>query len=187
MYLKNLFFIGMIGIFSGFSFAKTDKSNLPLHEKKIISHSKFSNSDSKQVFYFECDDFVSDALTKYTIELINRKFLNKLNCTKEFVHNIHDSKVIDTIFTFSNPDNVIQIYRTKQVELIFSFDVTDPVFELSGNVKPGMTKEDFSRKFLIKDPFKDKVQIINSEGNMGFLFYFEGNRLKRINSYLYID
>jgi hypothetical protein len=100
---------------------------------------------------------------------------------------MHDTTVTDTVYTFSNQANQIQIYRANQNDFIFTFNVTDSVFMLTGNIKPGMQKDDFMQKFHLMNMTNNKVKIFNSEGNMGFVFYFERNKLKRINSYLYID
>jgi hypothetical protein len=148
---------------------------------------KYSFLNSKDETCLECEDFISNALNKYTIPTINKEFQHFLTCSRESVVNRHDSSVIDTVYTFSNPSNKIQIYRANQQDFIFVFDVTDSVFNLSGNVRPGMKKEAFLQKFHLTGIVNDKVKIFNSEGSMGFVFYFTNNRLKRINSYLYLD
>ena len=150
-------------------------------------NSSFSYTDSSLVDNYVSEDFVSNALNNYTIAVINKKYLNILHCSKEAVVNRHDASVTDTIYTFSNAENKIQIYRAKENDFIFTFEVKDSIFNLSGNIKPGITKETFSRKFKINEDIDNKVQIFNSEGTMRFMFYFENNRLKRINSYLYLD
>jgi hypothetical protein len=103
------------------------------------------------------------------------------------VINKYNSSVIDTIYTFSNNENKILIYRAKQNDFIFIFDVTDSKLKLTGNIKPGMTKDLFSQKFHITEKINNKVQIANSQGTVRFMFYFENNMLKRINSFLYLD
>ena len=169
------------------SFVKLDKPLTTIEEERILFHSRYSFTDSSLVANFECEDFVSDALNDYTIAFLNKAYLSILNCSRESVVNRHDSAIIDTIYTFSNHKNKIQIYRAKQDEFIFTFNVTDSTFKLTGNVKPGMSKEAFAKKFQITEPLNSKVQLFNSEGNMRFMFYFENNRLQRINSYLYLD
>jgi len=187
MNLKNLIFIFIILVVTNCNSKKLDKSSASVDEDTMLFHSNFSFTDSSEVANFECEDFVSDALNNYTIAIINKEFKGILNCSKESVVNRHDSAVIDTIYTFSNAENKIQIYRAKENDFIFTFDVTDSIFKLTGNIKPGMTKENFIRKFNITETVNNKVQIANSEGSMRLMFYFENNRLKRINSYLYLD
>jgi len=183
--MKNLFLIFLILKLTSCNHAKLGESTIDVNEDTTLFHSKFSNSDEGASF--ECDSFASNALNKYTVAIINQKFSSILNYSKESVVNRHDSAVTDTIYTFSKPENIIQIYRAKHDDFIFTFDVTDSLFKLKGNVRTGMTKENFSRKFRITKTIKNKVQIVNSDGTSKFMFYFENNRLKRINSYLYLD
>jgi hypothetical protein len=185
MRLKNLFFIVILVMLTSFNFIKSDQPlSSSLGEDIIQFHSKFLFSDSGNVTYFECEDFASDALDNYSIA---RAPLSFLHCAKELVVNMHDAAVVDTIYTYSNPENRIQIYRAAQRDFIFTFEVTDPLFKLRGDIKPGMTKDLFSRKFHITEPINNNVQIANLEGSMRFMFYFENNKLKRIDSYLYLD
>jgi hypothetical protein len=185
--LRNVFFIVVILGLISCNFLKLHKSSKSIDESNILFHSKYLHTDSSGFAFFVCEDFVSDALNDYTISSINKKYLNVLKCSTESVKNSYDHAVVDTIYTFSNSGNKIQIYRAKQNDFIFTFNVTDPIFKLTGNIKPGMTKEVFSRNFDITVPINNKVQIVNSEGSMRLMFYFENNILKRINSYLYLD
>jgi len=185
--LKNVFLIFIILALTSCNFLKFNKSSGPVDESTIQFHSKSSFADSKEVACFESEDFVATALNHYSIELFNKKFFSILNCSEESIVNRHDLTVIDTIYTFSNHKNKIQIYRAKHKDFIFLFDVTDKIFKLDGNIKPGMTKKDFFRKFLINEPKTDKVQITNSEGSIKFMFYFKNNKLKRIISQVFLD
>jgi hypothetical protein len=185
--LKNLFFIVIIFVMTSCNSLKLDKSVTSVDKDTAEFNSKFSHTGPDRVSYFVSEDFVADALNDYTIAMINKEFSSVLKCSKESVVNRHDPAVIDTIYTFSNPQNKIQIYRANQDEFIITFDVTDSLFNLAGNIKPGITKDVFSRKFNITEPVNSKVQIANSESSMKFMFYFENERLKRINSYLYLD
>jgi hypothetical protein len=187
MYLKKIFYLSVILVLASCSFIKHGKSSASVDEGTILFRSKFLFTDANQVAHFECDDFVSDALNNYTIAKINKEFIGFLDYAKEPVVNKYDPAVTDAIYTYSNAYNKIQIYRAKQNDFIFTFDVTDSRFLLKGNIKPGMTKDDFSRIFHITEIVKNKVQIINSEATSWFMFYFDNNRLKRINSYLYLD
>jgi hypothetical protein len=130
---------------------------------------------------------VSNALNNYTITSINNNFTSNLKCSKEPVSNNNIDEEIDTIYTFSDKKNIIQIYRAKQREFMYSFDVTDSKFYLRGNIKTGTSKDDFSRKFKMRANIDNIIEIANSEGNMNFQFYFKNNVLRRINSSLYLD
>lgn len=160
---------------------------MPVNKGTIIYNSNFLFSDSDTIASFECENFVSNALNNYTIATISNEYVEILNCFTEPIKNSHDSEVVDTIYTFSNPDNIIQIYRSNHADFIFTFDVTDSLFMLTGNIGPGMTKDLFFQKFHITKISNDNVQILNSEGSVSFMFSFQNNRLKRINSYSYLD
>jgi len=187
MKLSNLFFIIAILTITSCNTVKNGKSSSPVDDDKTIFHSKFVLKDTNHVALFVSEEFVPDALNNYTIAKINKNFLSLLNCSKEPITNKYNTSIIDTIYTFSNSKNKIQFYRSKQKDFIVTFDVTDEKFNLTGNIKPGMTKDIFSRKFQITEAINNKVQVSNSEGTMRFMFYFENNSLKRINTYLYLD
>jgi len=185
--MKNILFITLIAVLTSCHAIKHGESSTSVNEDKILFHSKFLFTDSSKIAHFECEGFVTDALNKYTIAAINKEFLSFLTCSKKSVTNKYNSSVIDTIYTFSNPGNKILIYRAKQNDFIFIFDVTDPKLKLAGDIKPGMNKDIFARKFNITEKINNKVQIVNSEGTIRFMFYFENNMLKQINSFLYLD
>ena len=166
---------------------KSTKSAVPVFDDKILFHSKFLFTDSSQIAHFECNNFATEALSNYTFFLINKNYVGFLNRSKKPIQNEYNQAVIDTIYTFNNSKNRIQIYRAVHRDFIFIFDVTDPIFSLKGNVRPGMTKELFLRKFQITENIPNKAQIGNKDGTQKFNFYFENNKLKRINSYLYLD
>jgi hypothetical protein len=107
---------------------------------------------------------------------------------KEPVVNIHDSSIVDTIYTFSAPDNIIQIYRAKHADFIVTFEATDSRLNLAGDIKPGMSKGAFLKKFCIEHTLCDKFVICDSERTMIFLFLFDKRyKLKRISCNLYLD
>jgi hypothetical protein len=187
MITKKLYFIIIILVLTSCNFLKNGAPFTPNDEDKIVFKSKNTFTDSSQVTSFECEEFVSKALSNYNIEIITKIFIF-LDRTKEPVINMHEgSSYIDTVYTFSNSNNKIQVYRAKNTDFIITFDVTDPKFSLSGNVNTGITKEFFIRKFQTMKSISDNVQVSNSNGRMKFHFYFENNRLKRIKSDFYIN
>lgn len=147
----------------------------------------FLRIDSNRAACYESKDFAPVALEKYTIADITKRFMNRLACTKNPVINTHNRAIMDTVYTFSNSGNKIRFYRARQKDFIFIFDVTDPDFKLTGDIRPGMRKDLFFRKFQIRENTSNRVQIANISGTMRFNFYFQNNLLKRINCYLYLD
>jgi hypothetical protein len=187
MNLKTLFFLTFIIACISCNTIKHGKSPMVDKENAMQFPTKYSFTDSMNIANFESELFASDALNKYSINSINKEFLNYLSCTKTAIANKYNVAIVDTIYTYSNSKNRIQIYRAKENDFIVTFDVSDSIYKLSGNVKPGISKDFFVKKFKITKPINSKVQISNNEGTMRFMFYFENNSIKRISSYLYLD
>jgi hypothetical protein len=162
--------------------------SLATSSEKAVSFQAYSLCDtSVKIPFFECNNFVDNALNKYTIEVLGNKEFKFLKQSKRTVTNIHQIELRDTIYTFSDKANKIQIYRAKHVDIIYEFDVTDTKCKLLGNVGTGMTKAEFSNKFNILKPVKNKIKIGNSNGTQAFTFYFNNNKIQRINALLYMD
>ena len=185
--MKNLLYLCVFLLLPGFTFIKHHKSELPTAIGQLRDRQELSHKDSAKVTFVECDKFMDVALDRYTIAAINRSFSGILHCDKEPVVNCYDSGVTDTIYTFSDAGNIIRIYRAKQDDFVFTFDVTDPVFKLAGNISTGMSKTAILRKFNLTGAIKNELQIVNAMGSMNFTFYFENNILTRINSSLYLN
>lgn len=172
--------------FTGCNILRNDISTVNTNNDKILFHSKNYFTDSSKVTFIECNEFVSNALSRYNIAIIT-KIYPMFDCTIEPVINSHDSSFIDTVYTFSDSKNKIQIYRARHKDFVITFDVTNSKFGLRSNVKVGITKKLFIRKFQIKKSISNEVQVVNSDSSMKFIFYFENNRLIRIKSDLYLD
>ncbi len=163
-----------------------NKSDKLTSEDNLSYNTKFIDINSNNAASYECENFVSNALDNYSIASIRQNY-QFLKCTKEPKINIHNPAIIDTIYTFSDNKNIIQIYRTQDKDFTFILDVSNPKFKFPGNIKPSMSKDDFSRKFNITELIDKKVQLTNSNGNATYLFYFKRNKLKRISANLYLD
>ena len=140
-----------------------------------------------EIQYIKNNDFISNALNDYEINSITKKYRKVLKCIKNPVVNIHNPSIIDTIYVFSDSKNKIEIYRALHADLIFTFDVSDSKYELSNNIKPGITKDIFIENMKIKTAINDTVRIGHTEGMQYFTFYFKKAKLKRIEFYTYID
>jgi len=186
MQFKTIIIIGITLIASGCSIIKPGQSLGPFDESHALFHPNYLFTDANQTAYFVSDKFVNGALTDYTIENLKKKY-HFLTLYRKSVTNTHDPAVIDTIYTFSDTKNKIEIYRAKHRDFVFTFDVTNSRFSLPGNIKPHMRKNTFFQLFYITETTTNNIQIANSEGTMRFLFYFEKNRLKRITTALYLD
>ena len=185
--MKNLLLLVIVVAITSCSCLKMRNSPALVDDGKVLYHSNYSFTDSSDVAHFACEDFVRNALNKYTIASISKEFPDLLKTSKTPVVNKYDASIIDTIYTFSNSNNNIQIYKAQHNDFLVIFEVTDPKFFLPGNIKPGMKKDLFCQKFEISEKINNVVQIVNSEGTMRFMFYFKNSKLKQINSYLYLD
>lgn len=176
LYLSLLLIIMIMG-----SFTITPLESQPVFRTNYI------DSDQGKSESFECDNFTTAALAGYTINLIEKNYAGILKRTIEPVTNLHDPDITDTIFTYSNSKNKIQIYKAKHGDFIFTFDVTDPLLRLNAGVGPGMTRNNFIHIFHISNSQSNNMNIVNSDGTVAFSFLFENNVLKHISGDLYID
>lgn len=170
---------------AGCDILKSSTSAENINDDKILFHSKNYFIDSSKVTFIECDEFVSNALVNYNIAIIKKIFL--LDCSIEPVINMHETSYVDTVYTFFDKKNKIQMYRSREKDFVIYFDVLDPKYVLNGNVKTGISKEIFINKFQINKSISDVVQVVNRNNSMKFVFYFKNNRLQRIKSDLYLD
>jgi hypothetical protein len=184
---KYLVLIGCLIVLMGCSSTKNSSAALASNSIGATFSIKYLYTDSNSMAHFESEKYVSNALNSYTISKINKQNFTFLKCTKEAIVNRHDSTVTDTVYNFLNSTNKIQIYRSNTSDIIFTFDVTSSKLSLSENVKPGMSKQNFVKKFRIDKPLPNTVQIANAEGTMRLRFYFINDKLVRIISYLYLD
>jgi hypothetical protein len=183
---RNLLVISILLGMSSCNTLRLNNSSKPIAEDNLRYKTSFIQIDSNNVANYECDNFASNALTNYSIASIRQEY-KFLKCTQEPIANIHYPSIIDTVYIFSNNKNTIHIYRAQHKDFTYFFDVTNPKFKLTGDIKPGMSKEAFSQKFQISQSIDKKVQIINSEGNTKYMFYFNRHILKRITVNLYLD
>jgi hypothetical protein len=186
MHLKNIILIGIIPIFSSCSVIKPDQSSEVRNDAQTQFQSHYINTDADHIANFVSDDFVSEALNNYTVISLTKKY-RFLKSYRKPVTNTYDSTVTDTIYTFSDSKNTIEIYRAKHRDFIFTFDVTSSKLGLHGNIKPQMKKSTFFQIFSITQTTANTIQIADSDGTSRFLFYFEKNKLKRITGFLYLD
>ena len=168
--------------------------NLTKHtaEKKsdcmgISFKTKFMDKDSLGIPYYQSDGFAEVAIKEYTIESVKERFSAKLKLTLIPTVNVHDSKVIDTIYNFLGKKNLIEFYRTKHADFVIKVDVTDNIFKLGKCICVGSDKNTIVKYFGIKENIGDSIVIGNLEQTTTFTFYFKNNKIVRIVGYNFID
>ncbi|MBN2481809.1 MAG: hypothetical protein JXB19_08720 [Bacteroidales bacterium] len=141
---------------------------------------------TNDVPYYESDDFYAFRIepdTKNIVSLYKVPF----KLSKEPFVNIHDTTVVDTIYTYAYRDNKIVIYKSRYKDLLAQFDVTDSMFEINGKLSPGISKDYFLNKFNIDHLIHDTVDIGNMDRTDVNRFYFRNNTLVRIRIEPYLD
>jgi len=187
MNLKKIFYLLIILVQTGCHTGKhIPDQALPSTENNTF-YARYLFKDTTGIAYYECEDFVATALDNYSISKMDINTRNFLDCKKATTINPHDPSSIDTIYTYSSPNNKIQVYRVKNEDFVITFDITDPRLSLNNKICTGMARTEFAKKFHITDSVANHVLIRNTEATIKFLFHFDNSILKRISSYIYYD
>ncbi|MBN1159301.1 MAG: hypothetical protein JXA61_07955 [Bacteroidales bacterium] len=136
--------------------------------------------------YYQSDDFYA-FITEPDTKNIDSLYKASFKVSVEPFVNIHDTTVVDTIYTFTYRENKIVIYKSRYKDLLVQFDVTDSMFEINGNISPGISKDYFTKKFNIDHLSQDTVDIGNLERTDVARFYFRNSTLVRIRIEPYLD
>jgi len=153
----------------------------------ISFKTKFTDKDSLGIPFYQSNEFAEIAIKEYTIKSVKESFSTKLKLTLIPIVNVHDSKVIDTIYNFSGKKNLIEFYRAKHADFVIKVDVTDNIFKLNKCICVGSDKNAIIKYFSIKENIGDTIMIGNQEKTTTFTFYFKNNKIVRILSYNFID
>ena len=155
---------------------------------------------------FEENPFGYELSVDYLITRTDANFRLK----KEVVANVHNPQRKDTIFSFSNQQSKLKIYKSEGNELLFLAVIADPQIELRNQIKIGMNRKDFMLKFHglaehlntkgvieITSSQDDQtyevslaptlVKITNIMGTSDYSFVFKDNALTNIYINVYLD
>lgn len=146
-----------------------------------------ADTDSKETPYYISEQFSNHALDNYTIAQIKKKYSRSLELKTTPIENIHDPSIIDTIYKFSNATNKISFYRARHRDFIRTFEVTKPYFNLYGCVSIGMQKKEFAKQFNLPTSIPDTIKIGNKTKTAVLTFFFEDNKVSKIESTPYMD
>jgi len=163
-----------------------------LTEKKpdcIIKNFKtqFTDKDSSGVPYYQSEEFANTALKDYSIKSIKDRYRGNLKISLIPIVNRYDTKIVDTIYRFSNHNNLIEVYRAKQADFVIQFDISDAVFKLNGCISAGSDKNSIAKQFGIKESIGDIITIGSQEKTVTFTLYFKNNKVVRIRCYIYFE
>jgi len=166
----------------------TQKISTPSFDCKTKSFqydSSFSTNNGMN--YYIVEDFANQATKNYTIEAIQKKYTEVLKQSKEPTTNIHDTSVVDTIYKFHGEKDTIEFYRAKHKDLLKTFSVSSPAFNLYGCISTEMKKDSLLNRFDIKHSAGDVIKIGNEDKSVVFTFQIKNNQVKRIVSNPYLD
>jgi hypothetical protein len=153
----------------------------------ISFKTKFTDKDSLGIPFYQSNEFAEIAIKEYTIKSVKESFSTKLKLTMIPIVNVHDSKVIDTIYNFSGKKNLIEFYRAKHADFVIKVNVTDNIFKLGKCICVGSDKNAIIKYFGIKGNIGNTIMIGNLEKTTTFTFYFKNNKIVRILSYNFLD
>lgn len=160
--------------------------NIAVNPDDTITYKSQLYDESSSIPYYQCDDY--DAFkTNLDTKNVNIIYNGFFKLQKDTIVNRQDSSIIDTIYTYYNNANKIMIYKAVHGDLLAQFDISDSTIRLNGNLRPGITKDYFSKRFGIKGLNKDTVDIGNMEHTFVIRFYFNNDKLRRILIEPYLD
>jgi hypothetical protein len=181
--MNNILF-SILGCALILSCNKSIKPSATINAEDTITYETLL-TDTSAVPYYQSDDYFA-----FNSELNTRSVDSLypfLTTSKKLIINDHDSTVIDTIYSYSYKENEIQIYKSAYGDFLSLYDITDTIFVLSGNIKTGITKDYFFKKFNIRSITKDTIDIGNLEQTFVVRFYFKEDKLNRIRIEPYLD
>jgi len=160
--------------------------HLSENNKPIVRFKTQLIDKSSNISYYLSEDFLAFE-TEPDTRNINDLYPLKFRINKEAFTNIHNSAIIDTLYTYTLDDNIIIIYKSADKDLLSLFDVTDSRLGIIGNISTGISKDQFSIIFNIEPLTNDTIEIGNLDRTDFTRFYFTNDKLVRIRVEPYID
>jgi hypothetical protein len=143
--------------------------------------------DEENLPYIQRDSFVSNAFGfQVSIANFKKNYSGLLTITKKPVRNKYDSSIVDTVYSFTKGKTKIEIYHSRERDLLQSAYIVTENIPLKYNIKVGNTKADIA-KLLKAKITKDKVQVGDLEHGQVYTFSFAKNRLIAISYEGYLE
>lgn len=137
--------------------------------------------------YIYRDSFVSNAFGfPINIRNFKKNYSGLFTITKKPVRNKYDNSIVDTVYTFSKGKTKIEIYHSREKDLLQSAYIDIDKIPLKYNIKVGNTKAEIA-KLLKAKITKDKVQVGNLEHGQVYTFSFAKDRLNSISYEGYLE
>jgi hypothetical protein len=136
--------------------------------------------DEENLPYIQRDSFVSNAFGfPVSVRNFTKNYSGLFAITKKPVRNKYNNSIVDTIYTFSKGKTKIEIYHSREKDLLQSAYIDTDKVPFKYNMKVGNTKADIA-KLLKAKITKDKVQVGDLEHGEVYTFSFAKNRLNSI-------
>lgn len=105
---------------------------------------------------------------------------------EELRENRHVEQQKDTVKTLKLDESTLRIYTTTGLYALESAEIRNEELALDSAVKVGMTRDQLER-VLDAELQSDIIEVGNMTRNMHFTFYFEDDRVQRIEFNGYVD
>ncbi|WP_299892373.1 hypothetical protein [uncultured Lacinutrix sp.] len=99
--------------------------------------------------------------------------------TEKYLQNSFNEKETDTIITYDNKTNSFVFIKANN-KCFFVQSVISDSLVLQENVKVGLSRKDFLKKFKIENDNNDIIKFTNEEDFSNILFHFEKDKLNKI-------
>lgn len=143
--------------------------------------------DEEQIPYIQRDNFVSNAFGfPVTVANFKKHYSGLLTITKKPVKNQHSNLVVDTVYTFFRGKTKIEIYHSKEKDLLQSAFIDTDKIPLKYNITIGDAKGEIA-KLLKAKITKDKIQVGDLEQGQVYTFSFAKDKLTSISFDGYLE
>ena len=120
------------------------------------------------------DDIRKVELTAFTLEKVMR-------------NNIHDSKIVDTIYQYKKGSNNFEFYKASDKYILQKFIIAGNELSLKNNIKIGLSKLEIGKLLNVENNKSDTIKVGDLEQNSIVNFIFKNEKLHEILYCGYID
>jgi hypothetical protein len=143
--------------------------------------------DTDDLPYIQNDSFVANTFGfPATVRNFQKNFRGKFTITKKPIKNIHNSTVVDTVYTFSAGKTKIELYKAKHRDILQSAYIDTDKIPLKFNIKIGDSKTDVAKR-LKADITVNQIQVGDLEQGQVYTLKFSKGKLTSISYEGYVD
>jgi hypothetical protein len=143
--------------------------------------------DDSTIPYFQNEKFVSYTFGfPLNVKNFKKNYGDFLTIVKTPIENTYDKSVIDTVYTFSSEKTKIEIYHSRERDILQSAHIVTNKIKLTKNIKIGMSESEVGKNLKIKI-ISDRIRVGDLEQNSVFEFTFSKGKLIIIDYSGYIE